>query len=201
MENKKKCSNKKHSEINAISYCSECNIYLCNKCLNIHIEYLETHHIKNIDTNNQEIFTGLCQEKNHKNDLIFYCKNHNKLCCAACLCKIKENGNGLHHDCNVCLVKEIKEEKINNLSENIKYLEESEKNIEESINKLKNIFEKMNESKEDMKNKIAKIFTKLRNLINEREEQLLSELDIIYEESFFKEDIIKKGEKIPNQIN
>ena len=61
-------------------------------------------------------------------------------------------------------------------------MEESEKNIEESINKLKNIFEKMNESKEDMKNKIAKIFTKLRNLINESEEQLLSELDIIYEE-------------------
>ena len=200
MENKKKCSNKKHSEINAISYCSECNLFLCNKCLNIHIEYLETHHIKNIDTKNQEIFTGFCQEKNHKNDLIFYCKNHNKLCCAACLCKIKEDGNGLHHDCNVCSIKEIKEEKINKLSENIKYLEESEKNIEESINKLKNIFEKMNKSKEDMKNKIAKIFTKLRNLINEREEQLLSELDIIYEESFFKEDIIKKGEKIPNQI-
>ena len=78
MEGKKKCSNSKHSESNAISYCTECNLYLCNKCTNNHIEYLETHYINNIDKNNQEIFSGLCQEQNHKNNLEYYCKNHNK---------------------------------------------------------------------------------------------------------------------------
>ena len=30
--NKKKCSNKKHIEVNAISYCKECNKNVCNKC-------------------------------------------------------------------------------------------------------------------------------------------------------------------------
>ena len=34
--NKKKCSNKKHKEVNAISYCKECNKYVCNKCSNYH---------------------------------------------------------------------------------------------------------------------------------------------------------------------
>ena len=48
MENSMKCSNKKHSEINAISYCIECNLYLCNKCKNNHIEYLEIHHLNDL---------------------------------------------------------------------------------------------------------------------------------------------------------
>ena len=33
-----------------------------------------------------------------------------------------------------------------------------------------------------------------------REDQLLLELDNIYDNSYFKENIIKKGEKLPNQI-
>ena len=200
MDNKKKCSNKKHSEINAISYCSDCNLYLCNKCTNIHSEYLEIHHIYNLDSNNQEIFTGKCYELNHKNDLEFYCKNHNQLCCAVCLCKIKTNGKGQHNECEVCLIKEIKDEIINKLKENIKYLEESYKKIQDSINKLKEIYEKINLSKEELKMKIINTFTKIRNLINEREDKLLLELDNKFDEIYFKEDIIKKGEKLPNQI-
>ena len=155
----------------------------------MHIENLETHHIVNLDKNNQEIFTGFCKELNHRNEWIFYCKNHNKLCCAACLCKIKENGNGEHHDCDVCPIKEIKEEKKNKLNENIKYLEESSKNIEESIKKLKEIYEKTNETKEEIKLKISNIFTKIRTMINEREDQLLNELDNIFDNSYFKEDL------------
>ena len=48
MENRKKCSNKKHSDINAVSFCLECNIYLFNKCTSYHSEYLDDHHIKNL---------------------------------------------------------------------------------------------------------------------------------------------------------
>ena len=177
MEDKKNCSHKKHSESNAVSYCTECNLYLCNKCKNNHMEFLETHHINNLDKNKQVIFTGLCQEINHKNELLFYCKTHNKLCCAACLCKIKKKGNGQHSECEVCDIEEIKEEKKNKLNENIKYLEESSKNIEESIKNLKDIYEKINKSKEEIKIKISNIFTKIRTMINEREDHLLEELE------------------------
>ena len=39
----KKCSNKKHSELNAINYCPECDLYLCNKCTNNHSDLLIIH--------------------------------------------------------------------------------------------------------------------------------------------------------------
>ena len=65
---------------------------------------------------------------------------------------------------------------------------------------MKEIFKKINESKEEIKFKISKIFTKIRNIVNEREDQLLKELDNLYDNSIFKEDLIKKGEKMPNII-
>ena len=44
MENQNvKCSSKKHAEIDAVSYCPECEKYLCNKCLNFHAEMFEDH--------------------------------------------------------------------------------------------------------------------------------------------------------------
>ena len=51
-----------------------------------------------------------------------------------------------------------------------------------------------------MKLKISNTFTKLRSILNEREDKLLFELDKIYNETYFNEDIIKKGDKLTNQI-
>ena len=76
MENLKKCSNKKHSDINAIKYCIECKLFLCNKCTNYHSELLDTHHLYNIDIKIEDIFTGKCKEINHTDELEFYCKTH-----------------------------------------------------------------------------------------------------------------------------
>ena len=45
-----------------------------------------------------------------------------------------------------------------------------------------------------------RIFTKIRNEINKREDELFSKLDNIYDNNYFKEDFIKKAEKLPNQI-
>ena len=85
MENqKKKCSFKEHKNIEAISYCQDCKIYICNKCSNYHQGLFENHHLNNLD-NNKDIFIEICEEKNHPNKLEFYCKNHNKLCCVACI--------------------------------------------------------------------------------------------------------------------
>ena len=69
MNIKKKCSLKKHSDIDAIIFCIECNVFMCNKCLNYHNEFLEIHHKYNLDKNFDEIFTGICKEENHKNEL------------------------------------------------------------------------------------------------------------------------------------
>ena len=116
MQNKK-CSIKKHSEIDAINYCQECRIYLCNKCQNLHHELFEEHHLYNLDKNLNDIFTGFCQEENHNHyELEFYCKTHNTLVCLACSSKLDKKGYGQHKDCDICLIDNIKEEKRNNLN-------------------------------------------------------------------------------------
>ena len=197
----RKCSIKKHSEIDAINFCQECKIYLCNKCKNYHSELFENHHLYDINKNIKNIFTGFCEEENHnKFELKYFCKTHNKLCCMACICKFKEEGNGQHKDCDTCIIKNIKEEKKNNLNKNIIILEELFNKLEESIKKIKIIYEKINENKEELKLKIQKIFTQIRNALNEREDKLLIEVDNIYNDQYFNEDIIKQSEKLPNTV-
>ena len=48
--------------------------------------------------------------------------------------------------------------------------------------------------------KIQKIFTKLRNIINDREDELLLEVDKKFKELYYNDDIIKQIGKLPNKI-
>ena len=198
--NKKNCSFKKHSSIEAIIYCKECKLYLCNKCQNHHSEIHENHHLYNLDKDINEFFSTFCEKENHNNELKYYCRTHNELCCVACICKIKGQGNGQHKDCDVVFINEVKEEKKNKLKENIKNLENLSNTFQQSIEELKIIFEKINEKKEEIKTKIQKIFTKIRSELNDREDALLLELDKLFNENYCDEKIIKEGEKLPNKI-
>ena len=201
---KKKCSLKEHSEIDAIIYCLECKIYMCNKCKDHHSQLFQNHHIYSLDKkeNNKDknIFTGLCKEKNHSMALDYFCKNHNQLCCAACLCKIKAKGSGKHADCDVCYIKKIEKKKKKKLNNNIKYLEDLSFQLEYSINELKTIFEKINDNRVQLRIEIQKIFTIIRNTVNEREDQLLSEVDKQFDILFFQKDLVDEGEKLPKKV-
>ena len=199
MEKQKKCFTEEHKEIDAISFCQECGIYMCNKCDNTHSSFFKKHHTIKLNKD-EEIFTGYCKEKNHPMKLEYYCKNHNQLCCSVCLCKLNKKGDGQHKDCEVCEIQDIKNEKRNKLKENIKSLVNLENNMNENIKELKDIFEKIEKDKEDLKIKVLNIFTKIRTTLNERETQLLLEIDNLYKTKYFNEDIIKKAEKLPKQI-
>ena len=110
MENQnKKCFSKGHDEIDAIDYCQECNIYLCNECKNIHSKLLG-HHIFNVNKDIKDNFPSLCKEKNHGNTLYYFCKTHNALCSAAYINKIHDKGIGQH---NICKIEDIKNQKKN----------------------------------------------------------------------------------------
>ena len=148
---KKKCSSKKHSEIDAISYCQECKLFLCNKCQNLHSELHENHILYSLDKDINEIFTNTCKYEKHFDRLNFFCKNHNQLCCSACICKIIIEGYNQHKDCDICKIKDIENEKKNKLKENLKCLEDLSNNLDKSINDLKLLFEKFNENKEILK--------------------------------------------------
>ena len=115
MENiKQKCSSIEHDKIDAVVYCQECKVYMCNKCENFHSKLLKDHNINKLDKDIKEIFTEFCKEENHFGKLEFFCKTHNQLCCSDCLCKFKIKGKGIHLDCDVCILENIKDEKKTN---------------------------------------------------------------------------------------
>ena len=62
------------------------------------------------------------------------------------------------------------------------------------------MIEKIDNNKEELKLTIQNIFTKLRNEINNREDQILLEVDNKYNDKCNNDDILKQGEKLPNKI-
>ena len=174
---------------------------MCNKCSNLHSELFENHHKYDLGKEKEYIFINLCTENDHKLDLKFYCKTHNQLYCLGYISKIKRKGFGQHTDCDICFIDEIKDEKKKQLKENLKNLENYSTNIESSMIEIKKIIEKINEAKEEIRNKISKIFTKIRNAVNEREDKLLLDFDNIFAKSSIDEKTIKLFEKLPNEIN
>ena len=71
-----KCSSKNHKESDAISFCGECKIYMCNKCDKYHSEIFDNHNQINIEKGKviNELFTGFCKEKNHNDCLEYFIK-------------------------------------------------------------------------------------------------------------------------------
>ena len=201
MEDKQKCSSKKHEELDAITFCEQCKIFMCNKCLNFHKELFEYHQQYNIDKNNNEIFIDICKKNGHEKKLEFFCKMHNELCCVGCISKLNEKGYGQHKDCDVCSIENIKEEKKKILNENVKYLQDLSNNLENAINELKDIFENNNKRKDELKLYIQKVFTKIRSAINEKEDELLLDIENKYNDNLCKQDIIKESNKLPIKIN
>ena len=196
----KKCSLEEHKDKDAILYCQECKINMCNNCVKIHSSLLKKHHVYSLEKEIKDIFTGLCTNRQHSLELEFYCKTHNELCCAACISKIKFNGKGKHNNCEVYHIRKIKNDKKLNLNNNVKLLEKLSKELEPAIKELKNIFEKLNESKDKLKKEIQIIFTKIRTELNNREDKLYEEIDKKFDEIFFKEEFIKESEKLPNLV-
>ena len=196
----KSCSSKEHGKIPAVSYCQFCRVYMCNKSLKIHKD-LYNHTFLDIQDDDNDIFEEYCEEENHhSNKLDFYCKTHNKLYCAACISKIKFKENGKHSDCDICTIEDVKNEKKNKLKENIANLEELSIKLDETISELRKIYEKIYENKEILKTKVQTIFTKFRNILNDRQDFLLSEIDSKTNILFFDENKMKESEKLPKNV-
>ena len=82
------------------------------------------------------------------------------------------------------------------LKENLQVLEHLIIILENSIKELKTRFEKIEENKEELKIKIQKLFTNLRNILNEKEDKLLLEIDNKY--NYFL--LVKRLEKLKNYL-
>ena len=211
-DNTIKCSNKEHEDKEAINYCYNCQTYLCDDCSDFHEGLLKNHIICSIDEINKESFTGLCKENNHNIKLEYYCKTHNKLCCGLCICKIKGNGNGEHNDCDICLIKDIKEEiksifekirtEINNrenilTSETDKYFDDNYFNegIIKKIDQIKSLLENVESIDDDWEDddKLNEIIDNCINIENN-----VKDINTIKAKM---EKYIKNGNKFNVQIN
>jgi len=198
---KKKCSLKEHADLNANIYCKKCEIYMCSKCEIHHSKLFENHQNFIVNKNIEDLNDEFCQEETHHYyKLEYYCITHEKLCCAACIAKMKGKNNGQHSECKISYIEDIKEEKKNGIKRNIKLLEELSSKFNESFNEIKKIYDEINENKEKLKLKIQKIFTNIRNILNNREDELLDNINKEFENIYFKENIIKDIEKLPNKI-
>ena len=193
----KKCSLEEHKEIDAISFCQECKVYMCNKCKNTHSGFLKTHHTFDLNQKTTSQFIGICKRNNHFLNLEYFCKTHNILCCVACISKLEGKGNGKHKNCDICFIEDIKNDKQKSFNDNFEKLKEKLKLIEEII---RNNAVKMEKNKEQAKKEIQAIFTKIRNEINKKEDELLLLVDKKFSELFLDKEKIKKNEIKINYI-
>ena len=70
MQDNQKCSMDEHNQVDAVSFCKECKLYMCNNCIKHHLKLFKNkHHEFKIDKDNSinydDVFTGLCKENNH----------------------------------------------------------------------------------------------------------------------------------------
>ncbi len=79
-------------------------------------------------------------------------------------------------------------------------MEKISKNLGESINTFNNILDKAIKEKENLKLKVQNTFTKIRNEINNKEDNILLNIDKYYDNLYFINDLIKQGEKLPNKV-
>ncbi|KAL6590740.1 hypothetical protein U3516DRAFT_855892, partial [Neocallimastix sp. 'constans'] len=196
----KKCSSKEHNENEAIKYCQICKIYMCNQCDDIHSKLCTNHFSFFLKDDYNETFSGICFENEHFNQLEYFCKTHNKLCCVSCISKIKGKGNGQHSDCDICFIEDIQDEKRNKLKDNITILENFSKNLKSDNEELKEVLNKIEKTKEELKITVQKIFTELRSALNNREDELLFDIDQKIDNTFLDKEIVKRGEVDPNRI-
>ncbi len=133
---------------------------MCRICENYHSKLFDNHNSCNLNSNPDEKII-ICTEKNHSELLKFFCKNHNQLCCASCICKIKNQEYGQHSNCDVTTIEEIKENKENKIKDNLNILKNLSNNLNSTIEKFKNISQKINENKEHQKIKVKKYSPKL----------------------------------------
>ena len=193
-ENEEEKGNQKIND--EIKYCEDCKIFCYNTCEKFHFKLCEKHHLYSLNENFNS-FTGICREKNHFKDLDYFCKTHGKLCCEACIGKIKDIENDKHKNCDFCFIKDIETEIDCKLEENKKCLKDLLNKFGESINENKKLLERMNEIKEYLKLKVNLIFANIKYIITVKKDFILSELDNKFN---YNEEIINKKERLYNII-
>ena len=153
----RKC--KEHST-EGVKYCRDCELWLCDKCLEIHKVFNEIHTLEDKEAPLKEI----CEE--HGEYTTYYCLNCRKEICPFCVANA-----GKHKEHKYILFNQFKKY-VKEIKDKLKFknIEECEKSLEEIRNKkMKEKQDKIN----DFKNKVDELI----NIINSAKDNYVKDIE------------------------
>lgn len=171
-----------------VSKCSDCDKYLCEKCVVPHREddNLRTHTLVNItafsSSGESEEPVSLTCPNHDGNPLQFYCTGCETGVCQDCT-SVEHIGHGI-----ISVTEAIKEHKTT-LHELIKGAKEQIPNIEASINQIEDLIQSLTSHTEITETKITETFDDLIRLMAERKATLVKELNNTYNH---KQEVLKE---------
>lgn len=174
------CSKAKHSNVEAVVFCSKCDKFYCEDCEEVHNDLLGDHipFLQKVSSGN--FFTEKCQE-HPKYPLDVFCQTHwakgeNAVCCIRC----KENS---HSGCTTKNIDEVNLSRLKrDLTDDINKLKEDFaiiSSLEESIAHKQEDFDKIISS---IREDISKVFDTIRETISRQEEKILGNLEAFSEQ-------------------
>ena len=171
---KKICCNSKHSDRPAAIYCKKCERYFCVECeAAVHDSYFSNHAPYVIRDFNTDFFLDRCED-HASYPLDFFCRDHFCLCCSLC-----KDRDGRHNGCNVVPLADLSTEEI------LRHITKASDNLKEKLGKLaklslddlKSRADEFNHKISEVKETVAKTFSELRCVLNERESELMQEIE------------------------
>ena len=135
-----KCKKKKQ----AVSYCMNCGIFMCQLCHNYHSESMDYdgHHIapiaelKGKESVSLKVQDSLMKCKKHKLELLFYCADCEQLICM--YCTVKDHKDHNHDTVEVMAAKLRDDPRDKKVIEELKKVEKKLSNKENNIGKMLN---------------------------------------------------------------
>ncbi|XP_066301730.1 tripartite motif-containing protein 2-like [Branchiostoma lanceolatum] len=162
------------------SWCADCAKLLCESCTLLHRKFplFEDHEVTPENTLKAEKDVGKFHRKRHchkhkKQELVFYCESCNALVCTACTVVDHRPGKD-HNPVEIATVAQRKKETLQGLLQDMgPRLKEIQASIKEAERKISNLMP----SKEAATDQAKAYFRQLADLLQKREQEILSQID------------------------
>lgn len=187
-----RCSRKGHGNAKAVMYCTMCEENFCPECAAVHRDILPRHaKYERVKTSEEDggvggggpIFTGKCAVQNHyKSPLVYFCHTHNVLCCAEC-----RNPGEAHCSCKVDQLKNLDVAAMRQalpadlaaLAAEIQTIGAKEDTVAANLAEFEKRRDEFERDIEVVRTAINTAFNKLREALDSRETELMTQLESI----------------------
>ncbi|XP_078658243.1 tripartite motif-containing protein 2-like [Branchiostoma floridae x Branchiostoma belcheri] len=162
------------------SWCVDCAILMCEACTSVHRELpcSNDHEVTDEETIKAEKDVGKFHRKRHcpkhKNqELVFYCESCNALVCTACTVIDHRPGKD-HNPVEIPTVAQRRKAELQGLLQDI---DPRLKEIQDAVEEVDRKISKLVPSKEEATDQAKAYFRKLADLLQKREDEILSQID------------------------